>query len=82
MVTDLKPRSGTAITGEGRVVFRDVTGYELQRMCVEVRDKYPDVETWLALLADREYKIIRIRYTERMKETGFFGYLWFYWKEG
>lgn len=77
----MNPAVGTSIRGEGRVVFHDVTRFGLHRMCVETREQYPDVETWLTLLEEREYEIKLIRYTERVKDTGFFGYLWFYWKE-
>ena len=75
----LSPALGTVITGEGKVVFRDVTRYGLHRMCVETVGKYPDVETWMELLKDRDVKAIR--YTEKMTAV-FVGYLWFYWKEG
>lgn len=76
----LSPAVGTVITGEGRVVFHDVTRYDLHRMCVATKDMYPDVETWLALLKGKEVKATR--YTEKIVSGVFLGYLWFYWKEG
>ena len=82
MAGNLRPSVGTAITGQGSVCFHDVTVYGLHRMCVETKGKYPDVETWLKLLEDREYEIKLIRYTEKLNDVGFYGYLWFYWKEG
>ena len=78
----ITPALGTVITGEGKVVFRDETGYGLQRMCVSTQGKYPDVETWTALLENRDLTFIKIRYTEKMVAHVFTGYLWFYWKEG
>lgn len=78
----LSPALGTVIAGEGRVVFRDVTVHGLHRMCIETKGVYPDVETWMKLLEGREMKIIRTRYTEKQSEIAFFGYLWFFWKEG
>lgn len=64
------------------MVFHDVTVYGLHRMCVGAKDKYPDVETWLKLLENRDYEIKLIRYTEKTVSHVFTGYLWFYWKEG
>ena len=81
-ITNVSPAVGTAITGEGKVVWHDVTGYGLHRMCVSTKDKYPDVETWLKLLEDRRYEIKSIRYAEKQNDVAFYGYLWFYWKEG
>jgi len=73
-------RVGTVITGEGGVVFHDVTPHGLHRMCVGVRGKYPDVEVWMETLKD--VRVRKIRYTEKMTVGQFVGYLWFYWKEG
>jgi hypothetical protein len=73
-------RVGTVITGEGAVVFRDVTRHGLHRMCVAVRGKYPDVEIWMELLKDVD--VLKTRYTEKMTVGQLVGYLWFYWKEG
>lgn len=78
----ISPAIGTVIAGEGKVVYHDVTVYGLHRMCVAVKDKYPDVETWLKLLENREYDIKLIRYTEKTVAHVFTGFLWFYWKEG
>ena len=77
----LSPAVGTSITGEGRVVFHDVSRCDLHRMCVETIGKYPDVEIWMELLKDRDVR--GVRYTERVNSVGvFLGYLWFYFKEG
>jgi len=71
---------GTTITGEGKVVFHDVTRYGLHRLCVEVTGKYPDVEVWLEMLKDMNVRLIR--YTEKITVGDLFiGYLWFYFKE-
>lgn len=75
----VSPAVGTGITGEGKVVFHDVTMYGLHRMCVGVAGKYPDVEIWLELL--RDVHVMKTRYTEKMTVSVFVGYLWFYWKE-
>lgn len=73
-------RVGTVITGEGKVVFHDVTRYGLHRLCVETAGKYPDVEVWLEML--KAYRVKSIRYTEKITVGNlFFGYLWFYFKE-
>ena len=73
---------GTAIMGEGRVVFRDCTAYGLERMCVAVKDKYPDLETWAEMVSQgRNVTAWRHRYTEKQTDIAFFGYLWIYWKE-
>jgi len=76
----VSPAVGTVITSEGKVIFHDVTRYELHRMCVATRDMYPDVETWLELLKGKDVKATR--YTEKIVSGVFIGYLWFYWKEG
>jgi hypothetical protein len=76
----VSPAVGTVITGEGRVVFHDVTRYDLHRMCVATPQRYPDVETWLETLKGRN--VMATRYTEKTTGTVFIGYLWFYWKEG
>lgn len=76
----LSPAIGTTITGEGRVVFHDISRCGLHRMCVETEGKYPDWEVWAELL--KTYDIRGMRYTE--KETilvAFLGYLWIYFKE-
>lgn len=71
---------GTVITGEGKVVFHDVTRYALHRLCVAVQGKYPDVEVWLEMLS--EVNVKSIRYTEKITVGHvFIGYLWFYFKE-
>ena len=74
------PAVGTKITGEGRVVFHDVTAYDLHRMCVATEGRYPDVEVWMELLKDRH--VMFIRYAEKITAGVFIGGLWFYWKEG
>lgn len=76
---ELKPKVGTSIQGEGRIVFHDVTRYELHRLCVETIEKYPDVETWMELLKD--WNVQEVRYTEKIVAGALFGYLWFYFKE-
>jgi hypothetical protein len=75
----ISPAVGTRITGEGSVVFHDVTFYGLHRMCVATQGKYPDVNTWMEML--KEVHVMRTRYTEKMTVGVFTGYLWFYWKE-
>lgn len=78
----LYPAVGTVITNEGKVVRHDVTRYGLHRMCVAVKDKYPDVETWFELLKNKPLIKIKTRYAEKIVAGVFIGYLWFYWKEG
>jgi hypothetical protein len=74
-------RIGTSIKGEGKVVRRDITIYGLNRMCVECIGKYPDLELWSALIADKQTpRVWQHRYTEKMN-VDFHGYLWIYWKE-
>jgi len=72
---------GTVITGEGKVVRRDVTRLGLQRMCVEMIGKYPDLELWSDFVSQRQPRIWRHRYTERVTEVGCHCYLWIFWKE-
>lgn len=75
--------AGTVITGEGKIVRHDVTVYDLHRLCVELKDRYPDLETWSAMVSHgREMRLWRHRYTEKIVANVFTGYLWFYWKEG
>lgn len=74
---ELNPRVGTALTGEGTVVFRDVTRFGLHRMCVECAMKYPDVEAWCEMVGA---PVKLMRYTERMRGPVLFGYLWLFWK--
>jgi hypothetical protein len=78
MAKQLSPEVGTAIKGEGSIVFHDVTAYDLHRLCVSVAYKYPDLETWCELLKDKQLKAHR--YTEKMAQV-FIGYLWLYWKD-
>lgn len=75
---ELNPRVGTALAGEGTVVFRDVTRFGLHRMCVECVMKYPDVEAWCEMVLPREVRLTR--YTERVRGSVLFGYLWLFWK--
>ncbi len=75
----LDPAVGTAITGEGRVVFHDITRCDLHRVCIETTGKYPDLEVWSEVL--KAYDLRGYRYTERETCGAFFGYLWFYFKE-
>lgn len=73
-------RLGTKIKGEGVVIFKDVTVYGLHRMCVEMLDKYPDVEVWSQMLG--EWSIARHDYRERIvNDFSVNCQLWFYWKE-
>lgn len=72
-------RVGTAITGEGRVIFRDCTVHGLERMCIEQLDKYPDVEVWSQMItgATRWWH----DYRERMASNVLVCHLWIFWKE-
>ena len=79
MAAQLSPAVGTALRGEGSIVFHDVTRCGLHRLCISVAHKYPDLELWCELLKDKD--LLRHRYTETNKQV-FIGYLWFYWKEG
>lgn len=73
---------GMVITGEGRVVFCDQTVYGLNRVCVEQKDKYPDLEKWSEFVSQgRNIRTWRHRYTEKTVSNVFTGYLWIYWKE-
>lgn len=76
-------RVGTAITGEGVVIFKDETVHGLHRMCVEQLDKYPDVEVWSELLAvsGQQLAIARHDYRERIVSGVVVCHLWLYWKE-
>ncbi len=77
--SEIKPAVGTSITGEGKVVYHDISRCDLHRMCVETAGKYPDVEIWMDMLKDKDVR--GCRYTERETCGAFLGYLWFYWKE-
>lgn len=74
-------------TPQGRVIAREearsrVTGQKtgLQKACVAIGDRYPDLETWLEAL--RPAQVLLYFYTEKMvAHTGFVGYLWLFWKE-
>lgn len=79
MSFDPRPRLKTAIEGEGAVVFHDRTRYGLCRMCVGSYGKYPDLETWLALLPETARPLTH-RYVERVTAQVFIGYLWLYYK--
>lgn len=70
---------GTKITGEGTVVRHTVSRYGLHTAVVAVKDKYPDIETWLELLKDR--CVVLHHYSERILAGVFTGYLWLFWKE-
>lgn len=79
----LRPAVGTIITGEGKVVRRDETVAGLHRMCVELKDRYPDLETWADMVSrGRTISLWRHRYTEKVVSNVFTGFLWIYWKEG
>lgn len=71
---------GTVITGEGTVVFDDVTRFGLHRTCIEVMGKYPDLELWQTLFEGK--RVLATRYAEKIMANVFVGHLWFYWKEG
>ena len=73
-------RVGTAITGEGAVIFKDVTVHGLQRMCVEQLGKYPDVEVWAQMIG--AWSIARHDYRERIVSNVAVCHLWIFWKEG
>lgn len=77
---NLSPSLKTKIDGYGAVVFRDLTRYGLHRMCIAQYQQYPDLETWLELL-DENAKPLGHRYTEKIVNHVFVGYLWLYWKE-
>jgi hypothetical protein len=72
---------GTAITGEGLVIFKDVTVHGLHRMCVEQLDKYPDVEVWSELLAFSGWRLALHDYRERLVSGVVVCHLWIFWKE-
>ncbi len=76
----LTPAVGTAIRGQGRIVYHDRTRSGLHRCCIETVDRYPDLETWCELLNDKPLQ--RHRYTEKLVAGVCICYLWFYWKEG
>ena len=72
-------RVGTAIAGEGVVIFKDVTVHGLHRMCIEQLDKYPDVELWSQMLG--KWSMAEHDYRERLISGVAVCHLWLYWKE-
>ena len=78
----LRPRVKTSIANEGTVAFHDETRYGLRRMCIVCQGKYPDLETWLALL-EPSASPLAYRYVEKVTlGVVFIGYLWIYYKDG
>ena len=63
------------------MVFHDETRYGLRRLCIESRDKFPDLEMWLGMLPkDADAKIYR--YVVKITREGVTSqFLWIYWKE-
>jgi hypothetical protein len=72
-------RVGTAITGEGIVIFRDCTRYGLQRMCIEQMDRYPDVGVWSEMVGAHSKWLHD--YRERLVSGVMVCHLWMFWKE-
>jgi hypothetical protein len=71
---------GTTITGQGRVVQRDVTRQGLHRMRVEALDRYPDLEIWSHALG--KARLLLHDYSERQAAGRvMICTLFLYWKE-
>ena len=77
-VSDFMP-AGTN-TGSGRVVWHDMTRYNLGRLCIETSERYPDLETWCQAVTGAGKDIKGHRYTDRAGKAGLIGYLWIYYK--
>ena len=71
-------RVGTKISGEGVVIFKDVTVHGLHRMCIQQNDKYPDVEVWSQLI---NWKIAAHDYRDRIVSNVVVCHLWLFWKD-
>ena len=73
-------RVGHSITGQGRVVRRDVTRYGLHRMRVELAERYPDIELWVQALGPAARPLLH-DYSERFSGHLLLCGLTLYWKE-
>jgi hypothetical protein len=70
---------GHGITGQGRVVRRDVTRYGLHRMRVELAERYPDLSIWSQALGP-DARLLLHDYGERTSGPILMCWLILYWK--
>lgn len=71
--------SGTK-TGSGLVAMHDVSPRGLGRLRIETPERYPDVESWHAVLTKRGLEVLLYRFGERVTLAGFTGQLWLYYR--
>ena len=73
-------RVGDGITGQGRIVHKDISRCGLHRMRVEMPDRYPDLNIWVLALG-RQARPQLYHYTERETNGPMVFTLWLYWRE-
>jgi heat shock protein HspQ len=68
-------------TGMGQVVKHDLTHYGLGRLVIETEELYPDLETWLSVMAQNKRTVLLYHYSERVVGRSFSGFLWLFYKD-
>jgi hypothetical protein len=77
--SELIPKVGSRLTGNGIVISHDVTRFGLHRMKVERAGGYPSLEAWCAWIEMVGGKVAT-HYLEEQAGREFIGCLWLFWK--